>query len=98
MSSPTDIETDPYENRALFCSDDTVYNTVTQGKIVTDENGKNIGVESTAVVNIFMGSPSSSIKMIKRSDAEMFELLLMCFAAVFLDLRYKLFYCGCCFG
>lgn len=62
------IEPAPYDNKAQFLPDDQEYNPnykITQGSLVTDANGNNAGVQSAATVNVYVGSPSESIKMIE---------------------------------
>ena len=64
-SSPHQMTPGPYENTAMFSPYDNEYGKNTQGKLVTDEDGNNLGVESPALVNIYIGSPSASSKMIE---------------------------------
>ena len=68
-SSATDISPNTYKNNALFSPRDNSYDSVTQGKIKTDENTNEVlGVEWDAYVNIYSGSPSASIKMIEEKE------------------------------
>ena len=56
-----------YVNTAMFSPEDKNYDdNITQGKLVEDDDGNNLGVEHTAVVSIYTGSPSGSVKMIEQ--------------------------------
>ncbi len=60
------IDPGTYTNTAMFSPEDNKYDDrITQGRLVKDKDGNNIGVESSAVVSIYEGSPSGSVKMIE---------------------------------
>ena len=73
-SSPKDESSEgktagQYTNTAMFSPDDKNYDdTITQGKLVEDDDGNNLGVEHSAVVSIYTGSPSGSVKMIEEKN------------------------------
>ena len=58
-----------FENKALLSPYDKEYNSgnVTRGDAIT-ENGTNVGVESSAFVNIYFETPSASRKLIEEKD------------------------------
>ena len=67
-TSTTTIDPGFYTNHVMFSPYDDTYVNITEGQLIKDTNGKNLGVASEAVVSIYAGSLSYSTKMIEETE------------------------------